>query len=277
MSPETLKSSKPAGATDSSTAAKGNSQDIWKGISFATVENKPLFIKATPTADQETKQNENSPVFKSFLASEPIKAKTSVFGQPEAKQDSGVKETQKEVAPALTEKASFPLQIQEFDFGETGGPVPFTSTSSSFPARVTRPVSTRTSSLSGQTLPSVKTQAKEKAAQRGAASDKAPKVNMSKIGAAKEETRRGETRKEMSEIDDGSPREKKQKQKMPEEENAPKEEEIPEDAPTPAEPSRNQRRAAKKQQKEAEKKAEKEAKTANAQASKRVQQAMMMR
>lgn len=290
MPPETLKASKAAGATSPSTAAKGNSQDIWKGISFAIAENKPFSFTATPAADLETKPNEKSPIFKSFLASEPAKAETPVSEHSEAKKGSGFRNAQQKVAPATTEKAGLPSQIQGFNFGEMGGPVSFTSSSPSFPFGVTDPASTGMFSFSGQNSPPATIQAKEKASEEGVLKDETFKVDASNDGALKDEVTKEEApekktateetpREEVSESDRPeveSPREKKQKQKM-KEENAPKEGEIPEDAPAPSEPSRNQRRAAKKQQKEAKKKAEKEAKTANAQASKRVQQAMMMR
>lgn len=304
ITPDPLKIAKPAEATRFSAAAKGNSQGIWGDVSFAAAENRPFSFKATPAVDLETKSKEKSNVFESFPTSQPAEAKTPAFKFTEFQRDSEATKAPKEAAPGTTKEARFPKQPQGFSFGQNGSAVSFTGSSPSLSGRSTQPVSTGMFSFSETPPPSMTTQAKEKAdgvdavnhenTKEGNLKTKAPKEEAPKQEgleeAATEETPTKEAPKEVTPKADGpeddSPQEKTQKEQTPKGISAPQEatpkkedalKEAPSPAPSPSSPTRNQKRAAKRQQKKAAKKAEKEAGNANAQASRRVRQALMMR
>ena len=303
ITPEPPKT-KPAEATRPSAAAKGNSQGIWGGVAFVAAENRPFSFKATPAVDLETKPKNKSLVFKPFSTSQPAEAKTPAFKFTELQRGSEATKAPKEAAPGATKEARFPKQLQGFNFGQNGNAVSFTGSSPSFPARVVQPVSTGMFSFSGTSSPSMTSQATEKAAEVGVGKHENSKEDILKTeapkeGAPKEEgleeaseegTPTKEAPKEVTPKADGSeedsPQEKTQKEQTPKGISAPKEvtpkkedvlKEASSPAPSPSSPTRNQKRAAKKQEKKEAKKAEKEANNANAQASRRVRQALMMR
>lgn len=295
MSPKHLGNSKSAGVTNPSTPGKGNSQDIWKGVPFATAKNKPFPFKAVPAVDLEAKSNGKAPVFKSFSIAQPAEAKAPVFENLEAKQGNETTKAQNKVASGTTKESLSPPRLQEFNFGGNSSPVAFTSSSPSFPTPSTQPTSTGIFSLSRQNPPLVATQAKEKVSEDSAAkfenleeeisNTEAPKVEVPKEKALEEKKPEGKQAEETSEVDEPEPQgqkttDKESSKKMPRVESASKKdtpkEDTPKENPTVSEPSRNQKRLAMKEQKKAAKKAENEANNAKAQASRRVQQAMMM-
>ncbi|KAF6223712.1 hypothetical protein HO133_000555 [Letharia lupina] len=146
--------------------------------------------------------------------------------------------------------------------------------------QVSQPTSTGIFSFERKSPPLVTIQPKEKTAEDGVPKDENPEENMPKEKVPEEGAPREETR-EIDAPEDESPREKnlrekKLKKKILKEGSARKEE-TPKEAPAASEPSRSQKRAVKKQQQKGVKKAEREAHSANAQVSRRVQQAMMMR
>ncbi len=300
----------------------GDSQDIWKGTSFGTAENEPSSLKAVPAADLEANSKGKAPIFKSFSTPEPAENNTPASKKPEAKPGNDATEVQKEAATSTTEKAFSFSQPQGFNFGGSSGPVSFTASSSSFPARVTQPASTGMFSFKEQTSASVMTQPTVKSAEDSVAKDenfeempktewpktepskeKAPEEAMSSRGemqkteplkekvpeeatSFREETPQGETPKGetpeeyMSEVDapeDGPPPKNKLRKALLKADSAQPEEETPKETPAPTASglslSRNQKRAAMKKQEAAEK-AEKEAMNAEAQESRRLQQAV---
>ena len=305
ITPEALKTAKPAGATKPSAAAKGNSQDIWGGVSFAAAENRPFSFKATPAVDLETKSKEKSIVFKSFSTLQPAEAKTPIFKFSEFQRGSDAAKAPKEAAPGTRKAARFHKQPQGFNFGQNGSAISITGSSPSLPGRSTQPASTGMFSFSGKPPPSMTIQTKEKADGVDVVKHENSKENILKTEAPKKEAPKEEGLEEVSEEkapeegtptkeapndgkpkvggpEDDPPQEKTQKKQTPKEisaakEATSKEEETPQDSPSPSSPTRTQKRAAKKQQKKAAKKAEKEAENANAQASRRVKQALMMR
>ena len=289
-----------------SAAAKGNSQGIWGDVTFAAAENRPFLFNATPAVDLETKPENKSLVFKSFSTSQPAESKTPAFKFTEFQRGSEATKPPKEAAPGATKEARFPKQLQEFNFGQNGNAVSFTGSSPSLSGRSTQPASTEMFSFSGTSSPSMTSQATDKAAEvdvekhenskedtlktegpkEGAPKKEAPKEEASEEKAPEEGTPTKEAPKEVTPKADGpeehSPQEKTQKELTPKGISAPKvatpkKEDALKEAPSPSSPSRNQKRAAKKQEKKEAKKAEKEAKNANAQASRRVRQALMMR
>ena len=261
-------------------------------------ENEPSFLKAVPAAGLEAKSKGKAPIFKSHPTPEPAENNTPASKNPEAKPGNEATEVQKEAATTKTEKAILFSQPQGFDFGGNSGPVSFTASSSSFPARENQPASTRMFSFKGQTSASVPTEPKEKAAEDSVAKDEnlgeempmteRPKTEPPKEKAPEEAAScRGDTPKEetpgkgMPEIDapeDGSFEEKKLRKELLKEESAPAEEEMPKGTPASIASglplSRNQKRTAKKKQKKVAKNAENEAMNAKVQESRGLQQAM---
>lgn len=172
------------------------------------------------------------------------------------------------------------MRFHEFNFRGNSVPVSFTGSLPFFPAQVSQPTSTGIFSFERKSPPLVTIQPKEKTAEDGVPKDENPEENMPKEKVPEEGAPREETR-EIDAPEDESPREKnlrekKLKKKILKEGSARKEE-TPKEAPAASEPSRSQKRAVKKQQQKGVKKADREARTANAQVSRRVQQAMMMR
>ena len=282
-----MRTSKAAAAVNPSSTGKGNSQDIWKDVSFTATKKTSFTFTPTPATDLEAKLKGQSPVFKSFSFPE---NKTSASENSEAKQGSEATEAQKEAVTSTTENDISFSQPQGFNFGGNSGPVSFTASSPSFPAGVTQPAATGIFSFKEQVSPSVTVQPKEKIAKDEAAMVKkdmpkieTPKQKAPEEGTSSREETPGEETPEVDVPENESPqekklREKKLRKKMLREGNAAKEE-TPKEAtpPSASEPSRKQKQAAKKEQEKAAKKAEREAVNVKAQARRRVQQAMGMR
>lgn len=221
------------------------------------------------------KSKEKSPVVTLHQAGIKIPAPKN----PEAEQRGEATDAQKEAASGTTRETFFPMQFHEFNSGGNSDPVSFTGSLPSFPTHVSQPPSTGSFLFERQSPPLVTIQPKEKTAEDGVPKDEIPEENKPKEkvpeeGAPKEETR------EIDAPENESPQEKKLrkkklKKKLLKEESARKEE-TPKYTRTASEPSRNQKRRRKSKRKLLEK-AERKAHSANAQASKRVQQALMMR
>lgn len=271
---EPFKILKPAGPTNPSTAGKVSTQDIWKGTSFTAAGNKPSCFQPAPAADLEAKSKGKSPV----VTLHPAEVKNTPKN-PEAGQRGEATDARKEAASGTTRETFLPMQFHEFNFGGNSDPVSFTGSLPSFPAQVSQPTSTGIFSFERQSPPLVTIQPKEKTAEDGVPKDVNPEENMPKEKVPEEGVPKEETR-EIDAPENESPqekklREKKLKKKMLKEESARKKE-TPKYTRTASEPSRNQKRRRKSKRKLLEK-AEREAHSANAQASRRVQQALMMR
>ena len=159
--------------------------------------------------------------------------------------------------------------------------------------RVAKPTSTAVSSMKKQTSPSVTMETKEKVAKESISKDETSKDYISKPEISKEKA----SKEEM--LEEGKPKAETSGEEnltpavsAPEDEphhetglremepnKTPKEESLPKEVlfPSPSEPSRSQKRAAKKKQLKAAKKADKEAEKAKADARRSVQQAVMTR
>ena len=166
--------------------------------------------------------------------------------------------------------------------------------------RVAKPASTATSSMKKQTSPPVTMETKEKAAEATVSvskdetakdhvskpeipNEKASKKEMleeeqPKAETSGDETSTEETRTPEVNAPEDEPHQGTRLREM-EQKKAPKEESLPKEVlfPSPSEPSRSQKRAAKKKQQKAAKKADKEAEKAKVDARRSVQQAMMTR
>lgn len=252
--PNPFGASTPAAFHSSSTTSKDNGQNIWKDISFANPGNNPFAFSASSAADLGAKRKQKSPVLKPLSVSKSTEAKAPVFELPGAKQGNESTEAQKGV-PAIPKEALCPPRLQDFNFGGNTSPVSFTASSTFFPTQKTQPTSTGMFSSEKEIPPSVTIRPEEYAAEDGVAKG-------------------GSSEEDVSKVED--PKDKATEKKALHREETPAEK-TPKEAPSPSEPSRSQKRAAKKQQEKAVKKAKQEARNAKTQASRRVQQAMMMR
>ena len=262
-----------------SNGGEGKSQDIWKDISFATAENNPFSFEA--------KSSDKASTTNLFQPSPPAQATTSSSENSHAEE--GNKATG-EAAPSTTKATFFPSQPQAFNFGGSTGPVSFTGSSSSLPARAVQPASTGIFSFSGQNPVSITSHIKEKVVEDDVARDESPKGDTSKMvankeGGAVEETPEVRTAVEGTLESEGPRDEARQGQKKLEgtmlakdtvEEESTTQEETPPNTPAPSPLTRKQKRAAQKQQKKAASKAKNEARNAGVQARRQVQKALLM-
>ena len=282
MSPGPSKNSKSKEAASPSCTGKGSNQNIWGDTSFASARDKPIF-PAVPARAFEANSQETFPTLNSFATSSPAGSTTSASENPEAKEGSGATKSEEEAVSSTTEKANIFPQRGMFNFGGINGPVSFTASTPSFPARDTQPTSTGVFSVGGQSSPSTTVQLREQAGEDGVAEVESPKEDELKIEAMKEkvpeETFAEEAphKEELSELGASSlgenPKRKRAKKEMSKEESMPKESPTH----TQSNPSRKERKAAKKAQEKAAQMAKNEARNAKAQESKRVQKAMMMK
>lgn len=285
--------SKTAEEPNSSRAGKGNSKSIWEGGPFATANDDPV-SRAAQATDLRVRTEEKPPLFKSFLAREAAKV-------------------QKEAEAAHYEKGetSFTTHI---DFAGDSVPGLFTGSSSSFPARATQAASTGVFAVDGQKYRSAPIQPKVKAGEDGVAKGGSSKEGVPEIEALKEtslfdpqsvtpylhnglhhppqifpETRNlGEeaSKEDLPKVDTPEHEhvlkkhatgkiKKEQPQKA---KSAPRGDSAPKEVPaSPSEPSRKERKAAKKAEEKAVHKAENEARNAKQEEKRRVEKAMMMK
>ena len=267
---EPLMTSKTAEEASFSWTGKGNSRDIWQGTSFATANND-LFSQAALAADLKLGTEEKPQFFMSFMEQKPAETKT-----PTSENHT---KARKETAYCTIRETSFPTQI---NFAGESVPGLFTGSSSSFPGPATQPASARIFSFQEHSSPSVTVPAKDKAGEAVVAKVESLKEDVPEIDALKE-TSSGEkaTNEDLRKIDtpereslpEKFPVGEIQKEQLQKANNAPKEE----GAPTTSEPSRKERKAAKKAQEKAAQKAMNEARNMKVQESRRIEKAMMMK
>lgn len=294
--------SKSKGPPSPSSTSKGSSRNIWGGISFQSVENKPLF-QAAPAGKLEGKSKET---LTPSTISKPAESEFHASENPEVKQGSGATKAEEDAVSSTKEMNIFP-KPEMFNFGGINDPVSFTASSPSFPARFYQPTPTRAFSVEGQNSRSTTVQSRVKADEDGVAEGESSKDGVPEIEALREtspflpqsvtpylhdglyhpprnleeEKPKDDLKPKYESLPNTFPTEIIQKELPEKAKSAPREDSAPKDvpasAPTPSEPSRKERKAAKKAQEKAAQKAENEARSAKSEERRRVEKAMMMR
>ena len=267
ISSKIFKISKSVKVKNHRTAEKCSSHEDWSGTSFTPAENGSVAFEINPPAGLEDKSKDKAPICTSSETPQSAEENFSTSRLSETEDDHDA-QTTNTAAPGMTMAATVPPQLQNFAFGGSNNPFTFIAGSSSLSAVEAQPTSAPASSSNEYDSPYMTVHQKE---------------NVVEKDVEEAETSRGdELKSEASAVKDpeeGSSFEKETSQKSQFEVDASTDSSSPnENAPDyPLTPSRSQKRATKKAEQRAAKKAESNARNEKTQASRRVQQALLMR